>query len=176
MTSTLLKSYIFIFVWFSILLAIGPFAVNMGELSITLQSMLVLCTPLIFTRNTALLVVIGYLMLGALGLPVLAGYTGGVDRLFAPTAGFLWGFSVLTYLLSFPKIKLQFTYLFVLLLLAHFALVLIGSAGYTISTGNLLSQKTLLNLLPGMLLKSALGAVLVRYIHYQYKRKRLIQI
>ncbi len=36
-----------------------------------------------------------YLLLGAAGLPVFSGFTGGVGRLFGPTGGFLWGFLLL---------------------------------------------------------------------------------
>lgn len=37
-----------------------------------------------------------YLLLGAVGIPVFAGMTGGISRLFGHTGGFLWGFLFLT--------------------------------------------------------------------------------
>ena len=36
-----------------------------------------------------------YLLLGAAGLPVFSGFTGGLGRFVGPTGGFLWGFLLL---------------------------------------------------------------------------------
>ncbi|MBQ8687127.1 MAG: biotin transporter BioY [Ruminococcus sp.] len=36
-----------------------------------------------------------YLMLGAVGIPVFSGFTGGFARLFGLTGGYLWGFLLL---------------------------------------------------------------------------------
>ena len=36
-----------------------------------------------------------YLLLGAAGLPVFSGFTGGIGRFIGPTGGFLWGFLLL---------------------------------------------------------------------------------
>ena len=38
-----------------------------------------------------------YLLLGAAGLPVFSGFTGGLGRFFGPTGGFLWGFLLLAW-------------------------------------------------------------------------------
>lgn len=39
----------------------------------------------------------GYVLLGAAGLPVFAGFTGGVSVLLGPTGGFLWGYILCAY-------------------------------------------------------------------------------
>ena len=44
-----------------------------------------------------------YLLLGAVGMPVFAGMTGGVSRFVGPTGGFLWGFLFLAALCGFAK-------------------------------------------------------------------------
>lgn len=33
-----------------------------------------------------------YILLGAVGLPVFAGFTGGIGHIIAPTGGYIWGF------------------------------------------------------------------------------------
>ncbi len=38
-----------------------------------------------------------YLLLGAAGLPVFSGFTGGIGRFVGPTGGFLWGFLLLAW-------------------------------------------------------------------------------
>ena len=44
----------------------------------------------IFHRKEALLAVTLYLLLGAIGLPVFAGGSGGLQALVGPSAGYLW--------------------------------------------------------------------------------------
>ncbi len=44
-----------------------------------------------------------YLLLGAVGMPVFAGMTGGVSRFVGPTGGFLWGFLFLAAFCGFAK-------------------------------------------------------------------------
>ncbi|SIP97559.1 biotin transport system substrate-specific component [Alkalispirochaeta americana] len=56
---------------------------------IVLQNMFVIITGLIMTPLWALLATGTYLLLGALGLPVFAGATGGFAHFAGPTGGFL---------------------------------------------------------------------------------------
>lgn len=59
---------------------------------VTLQTFAVaLCGFTLGARKGAAAVVV-YLLLGAVGLPVFAGFLGGVGILFGVTGGFLWGF------------------------------------------------------------------------------------
>ena len=41
-----------------------------------------------------------YILLGAIGLPVFAGFTGGLEKLVGPTGGFIAGYAVCCYLRS----------------------------------------------------------------------------
>lgn len=45
-----------------------------------------------------------YLLLGALGMPVFAGFSGGVGVLLGVTGGFLWGFAALAALCGARKV------------------------------------------------------------------------
>ena len=46
-----------------------------------------------------------YLAVGAAGLPVFSGFTGGFARLFGPTGGYLWGFLALAALCGTVPLK-----------------------------------------------------------------------
>lgn len=59
---------------------------------ITLQSFAVILCGFIFGAETAVLAVSCYLLEGALGLPVLADFCGGIHYFFGPTTGYLLGF------------------------------------------------------------------------------------
>jgi biotin transport system substrate-specific component len=42
-----------------------------------------------------------YLFLGAVGVPVLAGFTGGIDKFVGPTGGFLISFPIMAFIIGF---------------------------------------------------------------------------
>ena len=58
----------------------------------TLQTFGVFLALLILGGKRGTLAILAYLLLGAIGLPVFSGFTGGVGRLFGPTGGYLLGF------------------------------------------------------------------------------------
>lgn len=68
--------------------------VPFGPVPFTLQTFAVAFAVLALRPKEALAAVAGYLLLGAVGLPVFSGMRGGVGMLAGPTGGFLWGFIV----------------------------------------------------------------------------------
>jgi biotin transport system substrate-specific component len=82
-------------------LAVGAaIQLPLGPVPFTLQSMVLLLLLLILTPTEALAVVTGYVVIGAIGLPVFAGFRGGFGVLLGPTGGFLMGFIVATLLVG----------------------------------------------------------------------------
>jgi len=59
---------------------------------ITLQTFFVLLAGAVLGRKLGSASQAGYLILGAVGLPVFSGALGGILRLFGPTGGYLFGF------------------------------------------------------------------------------------
>jgi biotin transport system substrate-specific component len=75
------------------LLAVGAaIQLPLGPVPFTLQTMMLVIVLLILTPSEALIAVGGYLVLGAIGLPVFSGFRGGFGVLLGPTGGFLTGF------------------------------------------------------------------------------------
>ena len=67
-------------------------SVPIGGLPITLQSLaLFLIAGLLGVKHT-FFAVLAYLLLGFFGVPVFAGFTGGITKLFTPAGGYLLGF------------------------------------------------------------------------------------
>ncbi len=58
----------------------------------TLQTFALFLIAGLLPLSAALLSVSAYLLLGAAGLPIFSGFSGGFGVLFGPTGGFLWGF------------------------------------------------------------------------------------
>lgn len=78
---------------FSALMAAGAYiAVPVGPVPIVLQNMVVLMAGLLLGVRWGMAALLLYLFMGACGLPVFAGGTGGIGRLFGPTGGYLLGY------------------------------------------------------------------------------------
>ena len=74
-------------------IAIGAFiAIPVGPVPIVLQNMFVLLAAIILGPVWGLACVTIYLLIGFAGLPVFAGGTSGIGKLFGPTGGYLLGY------------------------------------------------------------------------------------
>lgn len=67
-------------------------ALGVGPVPITLQTLAVSLTAAVLGPRRAVLAVLAYLLLVAIGLPLAAGMRGGPGVLLGPTGGFLLGF------------------------------------------------------------------------------------
>jgi biotin transport system substrate-specific component len=89
------------------LLAVGAaIQLPIGPIPFTLQSLMLVLILLILTPAEALVAVGGYLVLGAVGLPLFAGFKGGFGVLLGPTGGFLTGFFVAAALAGLLRVLL----------------------------------------------------------------------
>ncbi len=78
---------------FVALTAIGAFiSIPIGPVPIVLQNMFVLLSAIILGPRWGLASVGIYLLIGLAGLPVFAGGTCGIGKLFGPTGGYLLGY------------------------------------------------------------------------------------
>ncbi len=78
---------------FVALIAVGAFiAIPIGPVPIVLQNMFVLLAGLLLGPVWGLACVAVYLIIGLAGLPVFAGGTSGMGKLFGPTGGYLLGY------------------------------------------------------------------------------------
>ena len=74
------------------LAVLSQLSFSIGTIPITLQTFAVGLIATIFKPREAVLSTILYLLLGAVGLPVFAGGSGGIQVLFGPLAGYLWAY------------------------------------------------------------------------------------
>jgi biotin transport system substrate-specific component len=87
------------------LMAVGAFiTVPFGPVPFTLQTFMLILLALVLTPSELLVVAGGYLILGGLGLPIGAGFKGGIGWLFGPTGGFLMAYFVGSLIVSLPRI------------------------------------------------------------------------
>lgn len=69
-------------------------SIPFGPVPFTLQTMMLAFIVVLFPPREALMSVLGYLLIGAIGVPVFSGMTGGLGIVMGPTGGFLIGFGV----------------------------------------------------------------------------------
>ncbi len=75
------------------LLAVSAWvSIPFGPVPFTLQTFVVVFAFLVLTPKECAAALVGYLALGAVGLPVFSSMRGGIGVLAGPTGGFLWGF------------------------------------------------------------------------------------
>lgn len=145
---------------------IGPIPINLALVSAYL-------TGMVFTPLWALISMGIYLGLGALGLPIFSGFTGGLDILLGESGGYLLGYLVIALLISFAqKIseeKLRYTLIAAMLgLLACYAM---GTAWFMHVNQATFEQSAIICITPFVL--PDLGKLLISLIFGQGLRDKL---
>lgn len=90
--SSLARKALLVFGGSLFLAALSQITVPMLPVPMTLQTLAVMLIGLTFGGRMAAATVALYLIEGAAGLPVFAGFAGGAAHLVGPTAGYLFGF------------------------------------------------------------------------------------
>ena len=67
-------------------------AIPLAGIPITMQTLVLCLSSALLGWKKGLFAVLAYLLLGCIGAPVFAGFTGGVGVLLSPTGGYLIGF------------------------------------------------------------------------------------
>lgn len=134
------------------------------NLPLTLQSMFAILLPLIFTGRNAAGGMLIYLVLAALGVPILAGGVGGWQYFLSDSAGYLIGFYVITVCTSYLKGRLpepRFLSNFIVFMLMHGVLTVIGLSVIALSGSSEIAWSTHVDpFLPGIIAKSFLGTLI----------------
>lgn len=92
-TSTSQLKYSVYTALFVALISLGAFiAIPIGPVPIVLQNMFVLLAAVILGPGWGLACIGIYLLIGFAGLPVFAGGTSGIGKIFGPTGGYLIGY------------------------------------------------------------------------------------
>lgn len=78
------------------LCVLAPISVPFGGLPMSLSMFGVALVAMLADRRCALMAIILYVGLGAVGLPVFAGFSGGAHVLVGPTGGYLFGYIPMT--------------------------------------------------------------------------------
>lgn len=76
----------------AVLCITAPFTLPIGAIPLSLASFVVYLTAALLGAKRGCAGILVYLLVGAVGLPVFSGFTGGIGVLAGPTGGFLVGY------------------------------------------------------------------------------------
>lgn len=158
---------------------LGPHKVDMiQDVPITLQTLVVMLLPILWGTQIGVIVVAGYLLLGALGLPVFSGGGHGWAVFAGPTGGFLIGFlpaTLVTGMMVHSRWGNKWLAIGLAILVGHQIVLMVGLPWYGWQKGWDLVPSLWASLTPGMLVKVILGMLLaggLRWVMAQKNRKQ----
>ena len=85
----------------ALLCVLAPLSIPIGPVPLSLATLVVMLIPYVLGTGKSLLAVALYLGLGAAGLPVFSGFSGGLAKLAGPTGGYLIGYLLLAFAAGF---------------------------------------------------------------------------
>lgn len=159
-------------------IALGPIIIDIkGEMPITLQSFAILFGAMAFGWRIGTLAVITYIIAGGLGFPVFAGHHAGWGIIIGQHGGFFFGFIAASLVCGYLAETPMFSKALPSILnwvLGHLIILLLG--GFWLSQLDPIGwQEKLSSLLPGAIIKSAFGAMIIQLIVRFMKGRRTIQ-
>ena len=104
------KDMILMAVFTAILCVMAPLSLPLsGGVPISLGTLLVMLIAFELKQYRATLVILLYIFLAMMGLPVLSGYVGGIDRVLGMTGGYIIGYLPLAFIVGFvSKISIKY--------------------------------------------------------------------
>ncbi|WP_051204497.1 biotin transporter BioY [Butyrivibrio sp. VCD2006] len=93
-----LKDFCFIGVFTAIICVLSQISIPMpAGVPMTLQTLIIPIAGIILDKKRGTYATLLYLLIGAVGLPVFSGFSGGIGKLFGITGGFLISFPILSF-------------------------------------------------------------------------------
>ena len=143
----------------------APWAIHIGPIPITLATFGLYLVSAVLGEKYATVSVVIYLILGAVGVPVFSGFSGGIQRLVGMTGGYLLGYVPCAFVIGLiiSKTKKHFIWYLVAMLIGTVILYSIGTAWYIWQTGNTFFAALglcVVPFLPGDIIKIVAASVL----------------
>lgn len=143
----------------------APWAIHIGPVPVTFATFGIYFVSAVLGAKYATMSVLIYLILGAVGVPVFSGFSGGIQRIVGMTGGYLLGYVPCALIISLiiSKAKRSFIWYFVAMIVGTVILYIIGTVWYMWQTGNTFFVALglcVVPFLPGDVIKIAAASVL----------------
>ena len=117
--------------------------VPIGEIPVTLQTAVLFLAAGLLGLKRAVFAALAYVLLGLIGVPVFAGFTGGVSKIVSPTGGYILGFLAIAFavggassLLKSQTGKKRVLYLALAMLVGLLLCYALGTVWFVLVSGN----------------------------------------
>ena len=128
------KSLVVVAFFTAFICILSPFSLYFGTIPVTLGLFAVCLSSALLGSKKGVIAVLIYLFIGAVGIPVFAGFLGGVQVLFRHTGGYLWGYLPCALIVGFGCERFSFKgHLPLFLTLGVIVCNLFGTVWYMIS-------------------------------------------
>ena len=159
-------------------IALGPVVIDVqGEMPITLQSFVLLLGAIAFGWRIGMAAVVTYIIAGGIGFPVFAGHHAGWGIIVGQHGGFFFGFIAASLICGYLAETEMFSKALPSILnwvMGHLIILLLG--GLWLSQLDPMGwQEKLTSLLPGAIIKSAFGALILQLIIRFMKGRKTIK-
>lgn len=98
---TAVKDMVFTAMFAALIAVCSIISIPIGEVPVTLQTFAICLTAAMLGWKRGTLAVFIYILLGAIGVPVFAGMSGGIGILAGPTGGYIIGFILTSLIVGF---------------------------------------------------------------------------
>lgn len=136
----------------SLICIAGPLTVAAGPVPLSLATFAVYLAGAVLGKKRGTLAVALYLAIGAIGVPVFSGFSGGIQKLAGVTGGYLAGYLPCAFLTGLGAERAEKEgrkiLLPVMMVTGTAVLYAIGTAWFTVQTGNTLGAALGLCVLP----------------------------
>lgn len=156
----------------AVICVLAPISINISisPVPISLSTLAIYLSLIIIDYKLSLYSIILYILLGAVGLPVFSGYTGGIGKLLGPTGGYIIGYILLDVVYSFSKNIFG-------MILGTIALYLLGTVWLSIQMNITFVEALFLGVVPFILgdaIKIVIANILGQSIKKNLKKANLL--
>ncbi len=153
---------------------LAPFSLPLGAIPVSLATFAIYTVACVAELKIALPALIGYILLGAFGLPVFSGFTGGFQQLAGVTGGYIIGYIPCLIIISLLTKKFEDKKSVYPLSMISGPVIcyLFGTAWYVIQTRSSISSALLLCVVPfiiGDIIKIAAASVISCNLRHRLK-------
>ena len=159
------RKLVFCALFTALIAVLSQLQLPLGPVPISLATFGVMLCGLLLGWRFGALAVGAYILLGAVGVPVFAGFQGGVGRLAGPTGGYIVGYLFYAMIagMEIPRLRERFFGRCILLLLGTAVCYGLGTVWFMHMSGRTLSESLslcVIPFLPGDAAKIALASFL----------------
>ena len=152
-----IKELCFISVFVAMIIGVSllPPIPLLGGVPITLQTFIIPLAGAVLGAKKGGLAALVYVLIGAIGLPVFSGFTGGIGRIFGVTGGFILSFPLMAFVIGAGADKNNKIWLALALVAGYFINLFVGMVQFAFVAGVGLQQAFMIAVAPFIVIEVA---------------------